>query len=134
MPARAPTIELRTIISSTPQLEIAFTNLEREMVHFLNHENFINNGVYNEVLRPGSVWTEEQMAGELVRGVRNRVQQDPRSYNTLVNELERYGNRYQPILSQLEAEYARQANLAGAIRLVLHPSFMTASLVPRPYL
>jgi hypothetical protein len=97
-------------------LEIAFTNLERVVVHFLNRENFINDGVYNEVLRPVPVWREEQMAGELVRGVRNRVQQDPWSYYTLVNELGRYGNRYQPILNQLEAEYARQANLAGAIR------------------
>jgi hypothetical protein len=90
-------------------METAFTALARDVVHFLNRENFISDSVYDEVLRPESVWKEEEKAGELVRGVRNRVQQDPRSYHTLVDELKRYGNRYQPILSRLKTEYARLA-------------------------
>jgi hypothetical protein len=102
-------------------METAFTGLEREVVHFLYRENFISESVRNRVLSPGSGWGEEEKAGELVKGVTKRVKQAPTSYYTLVNELKRYGKRYQPILSKLEAEYAQQANLAGEFYTLYRP-------------
>jgi hypothetical protein len=107
-------VEFKTIKFCTTPMEIAFTNLEREVVHFLNRENFINDSVCIKVLDAVSVLGEEDKAWELVKGVRQRVKEDPGSYYTLVNELKRHGRKYQPILSKLEAEYARQKSLAGS--------------------
>jgi hypothetical protein len=105
-------VEFKTVKFCTTQLQTAFTHLAGEVVHFLNNENFISDSVHEEVLDPRSVLKEEQKAWELVKGVRQRVKEDPGSYSTLVNELKRYEKRYQPILKQLEAEYAQQKNLA----------------------
>jgi hypothetical protein len=112
MPRPSPSdIELKTLESCITPVETAFTDLDKDMVHFLNYENFISDSVHDEVLDPQSLLRKEQKAWELVKGVKKRVKEDPTSYYTLVSELKRYDKKYQPLLKRME--YARQQYLAG---------------------
>ena len=92
----------------TPQLETALWGLDRELVHFLNQEHFINDDVEDKVLNPRSMLTEADNALELLKWIKNRVKQDPPSYHVLLGRLKQSGNLYKPIVKQVEAEYARQ--------------------------
>ena len=106
-PQTPPDIELKTLENNVVQLETALSGLERELVHFLNREEFITYSVCNKVLDPRSTLDEDEKAGELVKGIKKRVKQDSASYYAFLNELKRHGKRYQPIISKLEAEYAK---------------------------
>ena len=106
-PQTPPDIELKTLENNVVQLETALSGLERELVHFLNREEFITDSVCNKVLDPRSSLDEDEKAGELVKGIKKRVKQDSTSYYTFIDELKRHGKRYQPIISKLEAEYAK---------------------------
>ena len=106
-PQTPPDIEIKTLDNNVVQLETVLSGLERELVHFLNREEFITDSVCNKVLDPRSSLDEDEKAGELVKGIKKRVKQDSASYYTFLNELKRHGKRYQPIISKLEAEYAK---------------------------
>ena len=80
--------------------------LERDLVHFLTTEGFIIEAVRNEVLDPCSSLDEAEKAGELVKRIKNRVKQDPQSYDILICQLKEGGNHYRPIVKTLEEEYA----------------------------
>ena len=104
----APSPELRTLKVCTPQLETALTGLDRELVHFLNHNNFITDDVMDKVRNPVTMLTEADKAWKLVERIKNRVKLDPPSYHVLLGRLKQSGNLYKPIVKILEAEYARQ--------------------------
>ena len=87
-------------------------------MYFLNREEFITDGVCNKVLDPRSSLDEDEKAGELVKGIKKRVKQDNTSYYTFLNELKRHGKRYQPIISKLEAEYAKLQGASAPGELV----------------
>ena len=109
--------ELRTLKVCTFQLKAALKRLDRELVHFLNQEGFINADDVEEVLSPRSILTESPQsilteadnACELVKWIKNRVKLDPPSYHVLLGGLKRSGYA---IVKILEAEYAKQ-NLQG---------------------
>ena len=75
------TVELCTI-----QLETALLGLERDLVHFLCQNGFISDEVRDYVLNPVSVFGEAHKAGEVVRWIKNRIKQDPASYQVLMGK------------------------------------------------
>ncbi len=100
--------EYRTVVSCTKQLETALFRSDRAIVHFLNQEGFISQEVHDEVLNPKSMWTDHQKAGELVTGIRNKVELSAQDYHTLLNHLHQSGKHYKGIVGILEKEYDRQ--------------------------
>jgi hypothetical protein len=101
--------ELKTLEKCTPQLETAFKEVERDLVHFLLDECFISSDVHDEVLEPRTLLNKSEKAGKLVKSIKNRVKQDPSSYHTLIDELKRRGRRCDPIVKILEEEYNKQS-------------------------
>jgi hypothetical protein len=100
--------ELKTLEKCTQELEMAFVEVERDLVHFLLDKCLISSNVHNEVLEPCTFLNDSQKAGKLVKSIKNRVKQDPSSYHTLIDELKRRGRRYEPIVKTLEEEYKKQ--------------------------
>lgn len=101
-------IELITVKECTPQLETALRGIDTEVVHFLYHEGFITDNVRDKVLNPASCLSEADKASELVKWIRNRVQQDRESYHIFLRRLKESGKLYQPIAGKMEAEYERK--------------------------
>ena len=87
--------------------------MDRDLIHFLNLQGFILPSVYDKVLNPVSNLSDLEKAGELVQFIKNRVKQDPDSYQTLLDRLKKVGNFYRPIVNDLEAEYKRQVQWRG---------------------
>ena len=98
-------LELKTLEKCTLQLEKALLGLDRELVHFLKEECFILGNVRDEVLEARSMVPNAQKAGELVKWIKNRVQQDPESYYVLVDRLKKDDKLYKPILNTLDEEH-----------------------------
>lgn len=102
-------IELTIIKKCMTNLEVALlsAHVDRNLVHFLNHEGFLPENIHDELLKPASLLNDAQKAGELVKWIKNRVQQDSSSYHVLVAELKKHGKCYHPILELLENEYSK---------------------------
>jgi hypothetical protein len=109
-PLQTPSaVELKTLVFCTTQLEMAFAGADRELIHFLYCENFISDSVRDTVLNPRSLLSDREKAGELVKGVKKKVKEDPRNYYTLINKLKQNQSAYyKPLLGTLEAEYECQ--------------------------
>ena len=105
-------MELKTLENCVVPLEVALSDLQRELVHFLKCKEFITDEVCDIVLDPRYMLSEVEKAGKLVKGIKKRVKQDHTSYYTFLSELKRHGKKYQPIITKLEAEYARQEDMA----------------------
>ena len=112
-PLQSASVELKTLRACTGQLETALKREERDLVHFLNVSGFISEDVYDIVLNPLSMLSEVQKAGELVKGIKWRVEQDRASYHELVAKLKDFGKVYKPVLRALEAEHTRQLGSQG---------------------
>ena len=97
--------ELQTVKKCVQQLETAFRGLDRRLVQFLNQNGFITESIQERLLNPVSALTEEQKAGELVKWIKNRIEQDCTSFHVLVDRLKQDGKHYQPVVDTLEAEY-----------------------------
>ncbi len=95
-------------MSCANELETALRSIEREIVHFLHREGFITQEVHDDVLNPRSLLTDDQKAGVLVTGIRNRVELSAGSYHTLLNHLRQRGKHYASIVGILDEEYGRQ--------------------------
>jgi hypothetical protein len=108
MAAVSDSPELRTLKECTLQLETALRGLERGLVHFLDGKGFFIDGAAEKILKPESLLTVEQKAGELVTWIKHRVEQDPPSYHVLLNRLKEDGKHYEPIVGVLEAEFSKQ--------------------------
>jgi hypothetical protein len=100
--------ELDTLEKCTPMLETALEDPERELVHYLTEKCFITNQVRDSVLDALSPLDASQKAGALVKGIKNRVKQDPESYHVLMKRFMEGGEQYRPIVTVLEKEYRRQ--------------------------
>ena len=81
-------------------------------MHFLHREGFITNEVHDEVLKARSMWTDHQKAGELVTGIRNKVEVSAQNYHTFLNHLRQSGKQYESVVNILDEEYSR-LRLAG---------------------
>ena len=97
--------ELEAVRKCTSHLETALKALDRELVHFLRDEGFVTDDVHDDLLTPRTMLTEAERAGELVKWIKNRVKQDPRSFHLLLQHFRRRGALYKPIVNELSAEY-----------------------------
>ncbi len=114
--AEVKSYEYRTVVSCTKQLETALLRSDRAIVHFLHQEGFITQEVHDEVLKPRSMWTGHQKAGELVTGIWNRVKLSAQDYHTLLNHLRQSGKHYKGIVGILEREYdSQRQNMTGKL-------------------
>ena len=104
----AESAEYRTIVSCTKQLETTFRSIDRDLVHSLHCEGFITQEVRDDVLNPRSMLNDHQKAGQVVTGIRNKVEQSANSYYMLLNNFCRSGKQYEGIMSILDEEYKRQ--------------------------
>ena len=99
--------EYTTIINCTEKLEIAFRPVDRSIVHFLHREGFITQEVHDDVLN--STLSDHKKAGELVTGIRNKVELDTKNYHDFVTYLRRSGKQYyRSIVKILDKEYSKQ--------------------------
>ena len=95
-------------MSCTQPLETALRAFDRDIVHFLHREGFITQEVHDDVLSPRSMLNGHQKAGELVTGIRNRVELSAQHYHTLVDHLRQSGKQYESLVGILDREYSRQ--------------------------
>ena len=95
-------VELYTLRQCTPKLEKAGLEGDRDVLHFLNRNGFVNDRKYFDILDPYSKLSESQKSGEIVKWIKQRVEQDPNSYHELVCYLGTREGHYQPILKRLE--------------------------------
>jgi hypothetical protein len=99
------TPELKALRKCATLMDAALEVMDRDLVHYLRNEGFITNDAHNEVLSPQSMLTKAQKAGELVKGIENRVKQDPKSFHILLNRFKQSGILFEPIRRKLTDEY-----------------------------
>lgn len=105
--------EYRTVATCIKQLEVAFRSIDRDLVHFLHQEGFITQAVHDEVLNPTSMWTIYHKTGQLVTGIRNKVELRVESYRTLLKYLRERGKHYEGIVNILDEAYKQEEHLPG---------------------
>ena len=117
-------IELNTVKQCTSELEGAGLERDRDLIHFLNREDFMHDREQEDILNPRSLLSEDQKAGEIVKWIKHRVQQDPSSYHKLIRQLSACEQRYQPIVKKLEecrkALQQGSRKFCGFVRMHLH--------------
>lgn len=100
-------MEYRTIVNCSRYLETAL-KFDRDVVYFLNCEDFITQEVCDDVLHGRSMLTSAQKAGQLVTGIRNKVSLSPQYYSKLVEYLSQDRRKYGGIVDILDREYQKQ--------------------------
>ena len=102
--------ELETLKKCSDKLAKALKGLtsNSSFVYFLNNEGFIEDGDVDRILAAVTVLTPEQKAQELVKLIKERVDQEPQDYHKLMAEFKKRGKHCEPIVKILEAEYAKQ--------------------------
>ncbi len=95
-------------MSCTKPLETALRALDGDIVHFLYQKGFITQEVHDDVLNPRSMLNAHQKAGELVTGIRNKVELSAQNFHTLVDYLRQRGKQYESLVDTLDREYNRQ--------------------------
>lgn len=106
--------ELKTLKKCSYKLLTALKGDHSQLVYFLAAEGFFSDGEAEKVLNPVSLLDEEKKAGELVKWIKNRVEQDSGGYHTLMRWFEAAGNHYSPIVKILNEEFARQGGTVPA--------------------
>ena len=101
-------IELTTVKECTQQLETALLCLDSELLIFLNKEGFINNQNYDKIRNPSSHLTEKEKAGQLVKWIINRIEQEESEFHKLMNWFNENGKLFCPISDTLKKEYEKQ--------------------------
>ena len=99
-------MEVKALKRCTPDLEAALKGLDPNLVHFLREEGFITDHMHEEILNRKSPFSDTNKASELVKWIKNRVEQDSESYHDLLRWLKDAGKFYRPIVKKLEAECA----------------------------
>lgn len=105
-------LEYKTIVSCAKQLEIAFSSLDRNLVHFLNQEGFITQEVCDDILNPRSTLTNREKAGELVTGIRKKVELSAPKYHSFLNYLCQRGKQYEDIVNILAKRLSEEGIIA----------------------
>ena len=121
-------IELKIVKQCTSELEGAGLERDRALIHFLNREAFMNDKEHENILDPRSMLREDQKAGEIVKWIKHRVQQDPSSYHKLICQLSACEQRYQPIVKKLEE--CRKALQQGSRKFCGFVSYTTCTIPP----
>ena len=106
------TPEYKTVKALQVRLELALSGSNRELVHWLEGKGVMTESKVNRILNVRSGLSEDEIAAEVVKDIKKRINLDPTAYHSLYQELHRYGNRYTPILRQLDQEYAKHSGSA----------------------
>jgi hypothetical protein len=107
------TPELEVVIKCTSDLESALQQLDKDLVHFMREKGFILDATHDEILKPQTMLTDVQRAGELVKCIRNRVEQDSSSFHTLLCYFKQGGAFYEPVVRKLTAGYPITCSATG---------------------
>ena len=105
-------VEFKTVRKCMVELEASLKELDRDMVDSLYNNLFITKDVHDQVLSAKNL-SKSEKAHELVKGIKNRVEQDKNSYFVLVGCLIKVGAMYQTIINTLAVEYHRQLKLVA---------------------
>lgn len=100
--------EFKTLKKCSYKLQTALKGDHTQLVYFLAEKGFFSDGEAEKILDPVSMLDEGKKAGELVKWIKNRVEQDSGGYHTLMRWFEAAGNHYSPIVKILKEEFARQ--------------------------
>ena len=100
--------EFKTLKKCSSKLQTALKGDHTQLVYFLAEKGFFSDGEAEKILDPVSLLDEGKKAGELVKWIKNRVEQDSGGYHTLMRWFEAAGNHYSPIVKILKEEFARQ--------------------------
>ena len=103
----ADSVEFRTILNCTRQLEQYLRRHRREIALFFLQNDFILQDTYDEVMSPISWLSEEDKAYKLMRGLSDEIQLDSKQYNKFVDHLSKDPMRHEVILNTLSAELAK---------------------------
>ena len=96
--------EYITIVNCTSKLNIALRS-DDEIVHFLDREGFIKHKIYNRIKDPISLLSDDDKAGLLVTGIKDKVELNPKNYHTFVDYLRQNRRMYRDIVDILDDEY-----------------------------
>ena len=108
-------IEFKTVKACAVALTKALMGAgpETAMVNFLKEKGFINEGVRLSVIDTKSPLNVANKTNLLVEGIKNRIDQDKRSFHVLVDKFKKSGVLYEPIVDKLTQEYKRQYGAAN---------------------
>ena len=95
--------EYLTLLNCTKKLEIALKG-NRDIVHFLERENFISREIHDDILNPKSLLTQTEKSGILVEKIRDKVDLNPENYYSFLNELKSRQGIYKDIIEILDLE------------------------------
>ena len=103
-------IEFKTVKACAVKLGKALkgAGLESAMVDFLKEKGFITEGVRLKVIGMTTPLGDDDKTTLLVEGIKNRIDQDERSFKVLVDKFGKSGVLYEPIFNKLTEEYEKQ--------------------------
>ena len=99
-------VEYTTLVNCTDELETALHS-DKAILNFLNREGFIKPNIYNDVNNPKSLLSDDDKAGLLVTGIKNKVKLNPKNYHKLMRYFREDRKMYGDIADILEEEYLR---------------------------
>ncbi len=108
--------ESKTLVNCTAELVIALSS-DDEVLHYLDREGFIKPKIYKDVNNPKSLLSEDEKAGLLVTGIKNKVKLNPRNYHKLMRHFHQDRRMYGDIADILDEEYHKQ----GGVSEEVHP-------------
>ena len=95
-----------TLLKCTAKLIIALSS-DDEILHFLDRERFIKPKIYKDVNNPKSLLSDDDKAGLLVTGIKDKVKLNPKNYHKLMRYFRGDSGMYGDIADILEEEYLR---------------------------
>ncbi len=99
--------EYITLVNCTAMLVIALLS-DNGILHYLNSEGFIKPKIYEDINNPKSMLSEDDKAGLLVTGIKNKVKLNPKKYHKFVDHLRQNMKLYDDIVEILDDEYNSQ--------------------------
>ncbi len=106
-----------TVVSNcTSKLEKALRD-NRDIVHFLECNNFISKDIHDTVLSATCPLTTLEKSGKLVEKIRDKVELNSKNLYVLMKEFNSHKEMYQDIIDILELEMKRQGITITACKI-----------------
>ena len=99
-------MEYLTLLHCTSKLEIALKD-KRDIVHFLECQNFILRELHDEVLDPKSTLSKTEKVGQLVEKIKDKILLDSNNYHLFVRELKINLRSFGEIVKIMDSEFMR---------------------------
>ena len=104
--AEPDSLESRTVLNCLDKLKLTLKK-DTDLALFLYQKGFILQPVYDVVLDPVSVFTDDDKAEKLLCCIRNEIKMSSEKYHQLVKQLRRNLPRYGTIVRILDQEFQR---------------------------